>query len=235
MPAAAASLRWLQWLLDSSTSTFSLNPMVAPYSLYVETAGRQPRRPAVHAAGLPQTVLSLNGEHPQDFTHEVWQIRRRPGRDEVAIDDNRLVDPDCPGVRHIVPDSAGAGELAPLDDPCADAHPPSVTDHRHQLTLIVHLGNQRKHSHRPAEEVRRISAGHNHTVELSGGNVRDEHIRREGNTVLALVDSFFRRNADRLEPGLLETIIGINKFMLVHHLVQQNSNFFCHTGLLWHP
>src|SRR5674536_52012 len=126
MPAAAANWRWLQWLLDSSTSTFSLNPMVAPHSLYMETVGRQQRRPAVHAAGLTQTVLFLSGEHPQDFTHEVWQVRRRAGRDEVAVDDNRLVDPDCPSVRHIVPDGAGAGECAPFDDPCADAHPPGM-------------------------------------------------------------------------------------------------------------
>src|SRR5450830_1856138 len=208
--------------------------MVAPYLLYMETAGRQPRRPAVHAAGLIQTVLFLSGEHPQDFTHEVWQVRRRAGRDEVAVDDNRLVDPDSPGVRHVVSDSAGAGERTPLDDPGADANPPGMADHRHQLALVVHLPNQRKHGLRPAKEVRRISAWHNHTLELSRGDVRNEHIRHEGHTVFALVDAFFCCNADRFEPSFLETIVGIDEFLLVHHLIQQNSNLLRHTGLPWH-
>ena len=60
------------------------------------------------------------------------------------------------------------------------------------------------------------------------------HVRREGHTVLALVDTLFRRNADRFEPGFLETKIGIDELLLVHQLVQQNSNLLCHTDLLWY-
>src|SRR5580704_8772388 len=60
--------------------------------------------------------------------HPRAQVGRGPGRDEVAVDHGRLVDPVGTRVDHIVADRAHAGGAAALEDPGRDRHPARVAD-----------------------------------------------------------------------------------------------------------
>src|SRR5262249_26578099 len=87
-------------------------------------------------------------QRPEQRLHPRAEVGRRPGGDQVAVDDCGLVPPVDAGVDHVVADRRNAGRPPAFDDLRGNRHPSGMADERDRLPRVV----ERPH---PAEHARR--------------------------------------------------------------------------------
>jgi hypothetical protein len=97
------------------------------------------RNAAIELAGL------LDGELVDHCPSKRREVLRDATADEIAVNNDGLVDPRRAGIGYVVADAHGRRELPSPQDAGGDEYPGSMTDGRHHLPGFVYLAHPLQH------------------------------------------------------------------------------------------
>src|SRR5690606_24361350 len=146
---------------------------------------RSRRRCTASAAGA---ATGSAAQRPDDLPAEGRQVRRRPGRDDVAVHDHFLVDVRGAGVDDVVADVADAGGPLAFEDAGRSQHPAGVANRGHDFAGVVGFAHDADHVFVDPHVVGRIAAGDDDGVKVSALDVRGFHVDFDGVAPAAGVD-----------------------------------------------
>src|SRR4051794_21388250 len=174
---------------------------------HLETTG--PRRAAPLRTRSGRHALA--GEDPQHLAIESGDVVRLPARDEVAVDDDLLVDPVAAGVADVRLEGRPRGDALAAHDPRLDEHPRAVADDRHRLPGLLEPAHEGDGVLVAAQLVRVADAARNQErVVVVGRDLVDRAVDldrvRRVEVVEALDLAVFERDDLDLCAGVLECL-----------------------------
>ena len=163
----------------------------------------------------------------QDFENsaaEIGEIVGLPGGDEVAVDDDRGVFEDRPGVFEIVANAGRASDADTAVDARRDRNPAAVTDRRDQLASVGEMTRQRFDDGIAAELIGRKAAWDDEAREFASDDVFERGVADAGIAMLArvLLAGLWPGHHD-VGAGLDEPKLGVPEFEVFVDVIDEHQ------------
>src|SRR5688500_6855811 len=163
---------------------------------------------------------------------ELRQIARNARGNEIAVDDQRLVDVVRAGVHDIVADLLHAGDGAPVEHFGGDEQLRTVADRADRLARFDEAPREGDRLIDDAQILRGAATGDDQHVELVRGHLVEGALDLEHAALLPLDRPSCLANGDNLRAERFEVILGVDR-LGIFEIVRQNHRYFLgHQSLL---
>ncbi len=167
-----------------------------------------------------------------DRLHEFAIVLVVRGGDQIAVDDEILLQVLGPRVLQIVRDRHVSGDFASLDHAGGNENPRPVADRGDQFAGLGHLADEPQHLGPDAEPVRRLeSAGQDDAVEIRRLEVVRGHRRPGRDAVLADHVLPARRGHVQVKAFFQHPVVRVHEFLVLEVLRHDDDDSF-HACLL---